>query len=212
MKRALEILAAGGLLSLATSVPIAASDHGVVGQTFPIIEPDLLSTIENRLNTLQASGGIDRMNAVFRQRAEARIRRPKPVEGISAATQPRTWAFDPSVTIDHEVRDPKGNLIVAAGQTVNPLAFVAMRQALVFVDGDDPVQMAWATATHRDLDAKIILVSGSPFEEMTKRKRRFYFDQEGRLTQRFGIRHTPAVARQDGQVVRISEIVMKGAS
>lgn len=212
MKRLLENSALVILCSLTLSSAGQASDHGVVGQTFPVIETDLLSVIEQRLTRLQASGGIDRMNAEFARRAEAKVRRPTPVAGITPATQARVWAFDPTIVIEKDVKDQKGNFVARAGQTVNPLDFVAMHQALVFVDGDDKAQMEWATSQYSDLKAKIILVSGSPIEEMTARKRRFYFDQEGRLTGKFGVRHTPAVAEQDGKVIKVSEIKLKGAS
>lgn len=212
MKRLLENSALVILCSLTLSSAGQASDHGVVGQTFPVIETDLLSVIEQRLQNLQASGGIDRMNAEFARRAEAKVRRPTPVAGITPATQARVWAFDPTIVIEKDVKDQKGNYVARAGQTVNPLDFVAMHQALVFVDGDDKAQMEWATSQYSDLKAKIILVSGSPIEEMTARKRRFYFDQEGRLTGKFGVRHTPAVAEQDGKIIKVSEIKLKGAS
>lgn len=212
MKRLLESSALVILCSLTLSSAGQASDHGVVGQTFPVIETDLLSVIEQRLQNLQASGGIDRMNAEFARRAEAKVRRPTPVAGITPATQARVWAFDPTIVIEKDVKDQKGNFVARAGQTVNPLDFVAMHQALVFVDGDDKAQMEWATSQYSDLKAKIILVSGSPIEEMTARKRRFYFDQEGRLTGKFGVRHTPAVAEQDGKIIKVSEIKLKGAS
>jgi conjugal transfer pilus assembly protein TraW len=212
VRRLLENGALVILCSLTLSSAGQASDHGVVGQTFPVIETDLLSVIEQRLTRLQASGGIDRMNAEFARRAEAKVRRPTPVAGISPATQARVWAFDPTIVIEKDVKDQKGNFVARAGQTVNPLHFVAMHQALVFVDGDDKAQMEWATSQYSDLKAKIILVSGSPIEEMTARKRRFYFDQEGRLTGKFGVRHTPAVAEQDGKIIKVSEIKLKGAS
>ncbi len=212
MKRLLETSALVILCSLTLSSAGQASDHGVVGQTFPVIETDLLSVIEQRLQNLQASGGIERMNAEFARRAEAKVRRPTPVAGITPATQARVWAFDPTIVIEKDVKDQKGNFVARAGQTVNPLDFVAMHQALVFVDGDDKAQMEWATSQYSDLKAKIILVSGSPIEEMTARKRRFYFDQEGRLTGKFGVRHTPAVAEQDGKIIKVSEIKLKGAS
>nr|WP_277925990.1 type-F conjugative transfer system protein TraW [Sphingomonas sp. JXJ CY 53] len=200
------------LCSLSMSSGTLAKDHGVSGETFPIIEPDLMATIEARLQKLQATGGIDRMNAEFARRAEARVRRPKPVDGITPAVQMREWAYDPTIVIEHDVSDQKGNLIARRGQTVNPLDFVTMHQALVFIDGDDKAQMAWATERYSDLKAKIILVSGSPIEEMTARKRRFYFDQEGRLTGKFGIQHTPAVAVQQGNIVKLTEIKLKGNS
>ncbi|WP_347340897.1 type-F conjugative transfer system protein TraW [Sphingomonas lacusdianchii] len=212
MRRTVESLGLVLLCSLSMSSGTLAKDHGVSGETFPIIEPDLMATIEARLQKLQATGGIDRMNAEFARRAEARVRRPKPVDGITPAVQMREWAYDPTIVIEHDVSDQKGNLIARRGQTVNPLDFVTMHQALVFIDGDDKAQMAWATERYSDLKAKIILVSGSPIEEMTARKRRFYFDQEGRLTGKFGIQHTPAVAVQQGNIVKLTEIKLKGNS
>lgn len=212
MKRALESVAIVALLSISLTSATRARDHGVVGQVFPIVEPDLLATIEAKLQRLQADGEIDRMNAAFAKRTEARVRRPKPVAGITPASEARTWAYDPTITIERDVQDQKGNYIARRGQTVNPLDFTAVTQALVFVDGDNDAEMAWATATYGDLKAKIILVSGSPIDEMTQRQRRFYFDQEGRLTGKLGIRHTPAVAVQDGRVMKLSEIKLKGNS
>jgi conjugal transfer pilus assembly protein TraW len=212
VNRMLESVAVVALLSVSLTSATRARDHGIVGQAFPIIEPDLMATMEAKLQHLQATGGIDRMNQEFARRAEARVRRPKPVVGITAASEPRSWAYDPTIVIEHDVQDQKGNYIARAGQSVNPLDFTVVRQALVFVDGDDASQMAWATSRYTDLTAKIILVNGSPIEEMTARKRRFYFDQEGRLTGKLGIRHTPAVAVQDGRVMKLSEIKLKGNS
>jgi len=212
VNRALESVAIVALLSVSLTSATRARDHGVVGQAFPIIEPDLMATMEAKLQRLQASGGIDRMNTKFARRAEARVRRPKPVAGISAATEARTWAYDPTIIIERDVQDQKGNYIARAGQSVNPLDFTAVRQALVFVNGDSKAEMDWATSQYSDLKAKIILVNGSPIEEMTARQRRFYFDQEGRLTGKLGVRHTPAVAVQDGRVMKLTEIKLKGNS
>lgn len=186
-----------------------ARDYGHAGQTFPVIEPDLLSTIEARLRRAEASGELARMNEVFAKRVEQRVRRPRPVEGITAARIGRSWDYDPSVAIERDIRDQKGNLIAAAGHRINPLDFIAIRQDLVFIDGDNAAQLAWATSRYTDLKAKIIFVSGSPIEQMTARKRRFYFDQEGKLTRTFGIEHTPAVVSQNGKAMRVSEIVVK---
>ena len=136
------------------------------------------------------------------------MRRPKPVAGITPAIRERSWQFDPAMVVERDIRDQKGNLIAAAGQRVNPLDFVTVHQALVFVDGDDARQMAWATGRWNATDAKIILVAGSPIDEMTNRKRRFYFDQNGVLTERFGIRHTPAVVSQQGKVMQVREHVL----
>ena len=208
----IALLAVAGVLLLVGPMRSEAKDYGQAGQAFPIIEPDLLSTIEARLRRAEASGELARMNDVFAKRVEAKVRRPKPVEGITPARTARNWDYDPTVAIERDIRDQKGNLIAAAGQKINPLDFVAIRQDLVFVDGDNAAELAWATARYTDLKAKIIFVSGSPIEQMTAKKRRFYFDQEGKLTGTFGIEHTPAVVTQAGKVMRISEMVIKPGS
>ncbi len=81
-----------------------------------------------------------------------------------------------------------------------------VRQALVFIDGDDSAQLRWALSHYTDLTAKIIMVKGGPLEAMTRYQRRFYFDQGGFLTDRFGIHAVPAVVEQAGKIMRVSEI------
>ena len=88
----------------------------------------------------------------------------------------------------------------------NPLDSVALRVPLLFLDGDDPAQIAWAL--RQDPNAKLILVKGAPLELMKARQRRFYFDQGGNLTEKFGIRAVPARVRQNGRVLEVSEIAL----
>ncbi len=203
MRAALIILAAG---FAALPAPGMARDYGQQGTVFALLEPDLLRTIETKLKTLQANGGIDRMNRELAERTERKVRRPDPVFGMAMAVKPRSWVYDPAIAIDHDVSDTKGNLIARAGQRINPLDFVTLRQALVFIDGDDAAQLNWALARYTDLTAKIIMVKGAPLEAMTRYRRRFYFDQGGYLTDRFGIRAVPAVVEQSGKTIRVSEI------
>ena len=210
MKLVLQSIGCIALFSLSMSAPIAARDFGVEGQAFPVIEPDLLSVIEAKLRNLEASGEMDRMNKAMVKKAQERVRRPQAVAGISPAEESRQWNFDPTITIDKDVKDQKGNLVARRGQSVNPLDFSPVKQALVFVDGDNLAQLDWATKRYQDAGAKIIFVQGSPFDEMTKRQRRFYFDQGGKLTSKFGIKHTPAVVKQDGRVMSVEEVALKG--
>jgi conjugal transfer pilus assembly protein TraW len=190
--------------AVAAAPPAAAKDYGQVGTVFPVIEPDLLRVIEAKLQKMQATGQIDALNQQMRTRTEAKVRRPTPVPGIEAATKPRSWMYDPSIVIDHDIRDHKGTLIAAAGKRINPLDFIVVSTPLVFIDGDDDAQVAWALKRYSD-KAKLILVKGAPLELMTKRQRRFYFDQSGTLTTKFGITSVPAVVEQSGRELRITE-------
>jgi len=182
-----------------------AQDHGQMGQTWPVIEPDLLSVIKARLDHAQETGKLDEMNRQFAAKVKNRVMRPVPVSGMARAEETRSWEFDPAIVVENDIRDHQGNLIAARGQRVNPLATSGLSKKLVFVDGDDPAEVEWALGHGPDERAKIIFVDGSPFESMRTHQRRFYFDQEGKLSSHFGITRTPALVEAKGNVLLITE-------
>jgi|JI8StandDraft_2_1071088.scaffolds.fasta_scaffold22935_3 conjugal transfer pilus assembly protein TraW len=186
--------------------PAAARDYGQLGTVYPVMEPDLLTQIEQRLKTAEASGKIALMQQELVRRTKARVMRPRPVSGLTRAVKARSWAYDPTITVEQDIRDDKGRVIAAKGQKINPLDHVPLRQSLVFLDGDDPAQVAWALRSTTQVNAKLILTNGSPFERMKSAQRRFFFDQEGKLTAKFGIRAVPAVVEADGRVLKVSEV------
>ncbi|MCY1669611.1 type-F conjugative transfer system protein TraW [Novosphingobium sp. SL115] len=207
MTRLTPALAAlGGAALLTASAPLAAIDHGRLGETFPIIETDMLSVIATRLRSLETSGGIAQLQARMQRAAVASVRRPSPLTGITPAERPREWLFDPSVMLEQDIVGARGERIAAQGTRVNPLALVPMPGALVFVDGRREEELAWATRRFAPGKAKIVFVAGSPFDAMKPFQRRFWFDQRGALVTRFGIRHTPAVVTATDTHLRIAEV------
>ena len=130
----------------------------------------------------------------------------EPVDGLVRASAARRWSFDPTITLETDIRGPKGELIHARGTRVNPLDSVPLRAELLFFDGDDPEQLAWALSQSRA--AKLILTKGAPLELMKARQRRFYFDQGGKLIRHLGIGAVPARVRQQGRALEVSEIVL----
>jgi conjugal transfer pilus assembly protein TraW len=192
--------------------PASAKDYGQHGAVFPIAEPDLLEQIRAKLQRLEASGETARLNVDLKRRTIARVNRPEPVAGLSVTQTMRQWRFDPTITVEANISDDKGRLIIAAGTHVNPLDTMGLRQRLVFIDGDDPAQLAWATKRYKAADAKLILVRGAPLELMRARQRRFYFDQGGTLVQHFGIRAVPAMVEQQGRILMVSEVPLSKTS
>jgi conjugal transfer pilus assembly protein TraW len=205
----LASLAAFGVVAVAW--PALAKDYGQQGAVFVIIEPDVLTMIEAKLRAAEASGKIAAMNKDLAKRTTAKVKRPPPVAGIVTATAPRSWTYDPTITVGDDIRDNKGTLIIPRGRRINPLDTVGLRQSLVFLNGDDPAQVAWALKSTTQLNAKLILIAGSPFDQMKAAQRRFYFDQGGDLTAKFGIRAVPAVVEQAGRVLKVTEVVVPSA-
>jgi conjugal transfer pilus assembly protein TraW len=187
-----------------------AKDLGVAGATFPIVEQDLFSVISAKLHRMQASGEMDKVNRTLAARAAEKARRPNPVGGLGRTQDERSWFYDPSVVIDKDLADQKGNVFARSGQRVNPLALVSLRQQLIFIDGDNARDFEWALQQGSETQTKIILVKGAPIDLMKASERRIYFDQNGYLTQKFGIENVPAVVRQAGEKLLVREV--KGAS
>ncbi len=201
MKRALLVT-----FALVLAVPADARDYGQQGTVFPVIERDLLEQIHTRLTAMEKSGETQRLNQELKQRTAARVNRPEPVAGLVRASAARHWSFDPTITLETDIRGAKGELIHARGTRVNPLDSVPLRTELLFFDGDDPDQLAWALRVSPG--AKLILTKGAPLELMKARQRRFYFDQGGKLIAHFGIRALPARVRQNGRVLEVSEVAL----
>lgn len=201
------VLLLGAILALPVSA--AARDYGQQGTVWPVVEPDLLTQIHARLAHLERSGETARLNEELKRRTIARVNRPQPVAGLMAASATRRWRFDPTITLERSIADDRGRVIMAAGTRVNPLDTVPLRGPLVFLDGDDPDQLAWAIRRFDASKAKLILVRGAPLELMKARQRRFYFDQGGHLVKRFGIRAVPATVEQDGRALVVTEQAIK---
>lgn len=192
--------------ALILAVPAKARDYGQQGAVFPVIERDLLEQIHIRLTAMEKSGETQRLNQELKRRTAARVNRPEPVAGLVRASAVRRWKFDPTITLETDIRGARGELIHACGTRVNPLDSVPLRSELLFFDGDDPDQLAWALQASPE--TRLILTKGAPLELMKARQRRFYFDQSGKLIAHFGIRALPARVRQNGRVLEVSEVVL----
>lgn len=187
-----------------------ADDLGVIGQVYPISEPHLLDFIRQRLRDKERSGELQKLEAQARTRGTDAVLHPKPVADITPAKTARTFYFDPTFTLDHNVFDGTGRLLFAAGTRKNPLEVVSLSKRLLFFDARDRRQVARVRAlmTSYQGRAKPILVGGSYLDLMRSWQMRVYYDQDGILTRRFGITHVPAVVSQEGLRLRIDELVL----
>ncbi|WP_368758761.1 type-F conjugative transfer system protein TraW [Klebsiella oxytoca] len=182
-------LLVGCLLSPLTQ----AADLGTWGDLWPVREQDMLQLITQRLQTLQTTGKWDQTMDEFKQRVIENSQRPAPVEGIKRAEKYEQRWFDPSIRLTEDLKDNKGRVFARKGDVVNPLKTVPFVQTLYFINGDDADQIAWMKRqVPETLMSKIILVRGSVPETSAVLDSRIYFDQNGVLSQRFGLTMVPA--------------------
>ena len=195
-------------MALLGSGALNATVIGTFGDTYPIAEADFLTVIQAGLKKRQQSGDMTRLQQAFAKRAEQHSKRPVPVADLSPALTSSSRRFDPSITVPEDVRDATGHILVHQGARVNPLATVSLRQALLFYDADDAKQTAWATRTAQQHNGKVkfIIVNGAIDVEARRVQQPVFFDQQGRLSTRFGLRHVPTMITQEGLYLRIQEV------
>ena len=178
------------------------------GNLYEIAEPDLLASINNKLVSMQESGQLDAANKQMQADTKAYVMNPPKVEGVIRAIKPRSWVYDPSISVHEDIKDADGMLIHRAGTKVNPLESLRLTKSLVFIDGLDEEQLQWAIDIHKKENTKIIFIDGAVMDLMDEHKIRFYFDQKGTLSGKFGIKQVPAIIRQEGNLLRIKEVVL----
>ena len=202
-----------GFLALAAALGVClaavAEPLGTIGPTYPVAEPHLLDDIRARLVAKERSGELKRLQEQARQRAASAVNDPRPVAGLRTATAPRTFYFDPGITLDRNVVDDRGTVLFAAGTRHNPLEVVSLSKHLLFFDGRDPRQVAKARTLIAFYGGRVkpILVGGSYVGLMKSWGTPVFYDQEGTLVRKLGISAVPAIVSQEGLRLRIDEVV-----
>ncbi len=205
LSRLLSVVIAFALTLMAEAV--TAKDLGVRGAVWRITEPDLLLDIEARLKAMETTGELARMRREALARVRERVEAPPRVSDVLPARVPRTRLFDPSATLEEEVRAADGTLLAARGARVNPLKTHPLTRDLIFIDGTRPVEVAWAL--RHEKPSVIVLLAGRPLDLTRAHGRAFFYDQGGRLTRRLGLRTTPSLVKAEGTFLRITEVPLE---
>lgn len=200
------------LTSVLVCSGINAKELGTWGDVYPVHEPDLLQTFQSRLRAMEENGELSRHQEEFKQKMLANSLRPTPVNELVTAEQDRTWFVDPTFTVSGDIADHRGRIFAHAGQRINPLSSVPFNQTLYFINADDPRQLLWIKAQSPTTTLpRVILVKGNTREASKVLSMRVYFDQQGVMSKRFGLRAVPArvVADSDGLRLKVDEFAME---
>lgn len=196
-------------------VPEAASakDFRTLGSTFEIKEEGFLSMVYRKLKSLDIGKEKSKMQEIARKKIEE----PEVLVHITNSLEPREFTFDPTYTLEEDIKLPDGKILYSAGTKVNPLDHMEFDRVLVFLDAKDENQVRWLdrflhNGPCSNKEVRIILTSGSPLKFGEILQRNVYFDQFGELTNKFRILHVPAVVSQNSgeKYLRIKEVKISG--
>ena len=195
------------LLIILTAKIAFCENLGVVGKVYPIAEPDMIDWIKAKAAAMVKNGQWQEIQNKAIARAKEQINHPTPVAGISDAQVTKVWYYKPMVNLTADLTDGRGHVIAKSGN-YNALRYKPFDVQMLFINGNNLKQVNWAIAKNSEsgIRTKIVLTQGSFLNLDKKYKVWFYYDQNGKYTEKLNIKHVPAIVKQDGEQLRIMEI------
>lgn len=185
---------------LVTSVLASQSAAtAVIGQTFPIAEPDTLSEIETRAAKVDWDG----VRAQMLKRASAFMSASLPATEHEAERR-----FDPTYVLPRDITDASGKVLFAAGTKVNVYQRVK-DSARNIVIADVPQQYQWLRDVVKPTPADRVLLAGGNVLAARQRTHLNLYLLDQRFIERFGLQHVPSIVQQEGTMLKVHEYVVR---
>lgn len=185
---------------------IEAKSLGRLGQTFPVIEKSLLTLIYERLNTFDQNGQLNAIENAWVKQVDEQVKRPRAL-GLVRTETTLTHYYTPVVTLEKNVVDQTGRVVLQRGMSVNALnQLPSYNPVWVFLNYDDLAQREFAEQirTHYP-EIQWILTGGSVADAERGINETIYFDQEARITKKLKIEHVPALVTRENDSLKIME-------
>lgn len=195
----------GSLLALSiagSSLPqVGASPDDRLGPVYPILEPDWSTWLPAQM----AAHLRQRPLTVSRGQVHASLRRQVPVFDLPEVKVPRTYVVDPSVRVPHPGTDPLGR-VFAAGETLNPMTYLAGFRPILMIDGRSDRQIQWARGILKTTNAVVLTLAGDVSALVTRLGVPVY-PAPPLLLERLSITRAPVIVSQSDGFVRVEEVV-----
>jgi conjugal transfer pilus assembly protein TraW len=186
--------------------PCCSKDLAVVGTTYPILEKDALSEIEDSAAQINWKEKIN--PDVMGEKIKSF--RPNDMKELKRAEKNRKFTVDMTYTLGFDIPDGKGGILYPKGYTFNPLEYMFYPKVLVVINGDDKEQVEWFKASqyYRDRRVKLLLSGGSFYDLAHELKRPVYYLSTA-LADKFNLNHVPSIIFQNGRVMEVWEIAVE---
>ena len=199
------MLVAVSLLALSiTGSSLRAGSAGPadrLGPVYPILEPDwstwLPAQMQKRLGK--------RPLTVSRDQVHAALVRQAPVLDLPEVKAPRTYTVDPSVRVPRPGADPLGRAF-AAGETLNPMTYIAGFRPIVVIDGSKERHVQWAKRVLGEMNSIVLTLAGD-VPALGARLGASVYPVPPLLLERLSITRVPVIVSQTGGLVRVEEAV-----
>ena len=175
---------------------------GVVGETYPIVEPDVVAELKE-----QAAKTKKLSDDEFREQMKSY--QPEDLHHLPRATRDRTFLVDMTYTLDRDLLDGDGKVIYPRGFTFNPLDYVSFSGGMLVIDGSDPMQVKWFTETPYANNHQVrLLLSGGYAYKLIKELKRSVFYLTKEIADRLQLAAVPSLVIQKDDKLEVREIMV----
>ena len=191
------------LLILSSPMISFGRNLGVVGKTYPFIEKDALSEIEDRAKQ------VDWAKHMANLEGKLVKFRPK-MQELPRVVANRVRLVDTTYTLDVDVPDPRdpSRVLYPKGFTFNPFQYMSLPGCIVFVDASDKKQLSWLSKSPYPKEVMTrILLTGGDVGQMEEVYGRPFFYADNMLVDRLGVMAVPSAACQKGVQIEVQEFL-----
>lgn len=199
------------LRRMAASVRPGQENLGRRAEDYEIAEMDLIEEMQRRLANIDWVSRREKALANFWTKHNARF-----VE-LADARERHEVLVDPSVRVTQDLEDAEGNVLVEAGQTFNPLAWIPLSKTIIVFRGTDPRHVSKATELARAARASgrgVILLTTSidtergwaHLSELERSLSGAVYVLPAALVDRFQLNRIPATVASRGQQLLVTEV------
>ena len=198
MPRPTQVSKLVGVFALLVSASALAGKSVVVGKTYGIAEPDVLTEIKSKASAVDWRAWMRRAPADYTAFTSASLPR---------ATQTQSHLFDPTYLLPEDIRDNDGKLIAPKGLPINVYRRIKVPGRYIVMT-DAPEDFEWLRDVAKPVSGDKILLAGGNVLQIRERTGVPVHVLEPRFIERFGLRSVPAIVQQEGIQLRVSEYLV----
>jgi conjugal transfer pilus assembly protein TraW len=202
------------LRRMASALTTGGEHLGKRAEDFEIAETDLIEEMQRRLAAIDWTARRERAASAFWPRLRSTFVR------LPQTEQPRQVIVNPTVRVTQDVTDAEGHVLIAAGETFNPLNLVPLSKTLIVFQGTSPPQvrtaMSLAQAVRERGRGVILLTTDvdtargwSHLAQLEQAFEAAVYLLPQALVERFQIKRVPATIVAQGAALVITEVPVR---
>lgn len=181
----------------------SGKDLGVHGRLYEIREEDMLSYVRRKAGEIDMRALRESME---RKLEESGARHSFVSLEVPSATEERVRYVDPSVNVRNPLYDHTGAMIFPAG-VINPLDHVSLSKSILVLR-EEQIEMA-LEETDKRAEKPILLLTDGDIRRASSLAGRMVYKATPFMLRRLQIEKVPSLVTQDGQRLRVKEMILK---